>query len=372
MAALTVAPTPNQAFWMLAIGATEWGYTLALPALASLLLTKRRSAADRAGAAFGIAAAALALQPTLRGLLLSRRVPHELTAAFGDAPPRATPGDQPRPAPLVVTDLVRGVRSSHVCRNREVYVTRDGHPLHMDLYHAAGAQGNAPGVLVVHGGGWQNGDSRQLPALNRYLAARGYLVAAINYRLAPRYCFPAPRNDILAALFYLKANADRLGLDANRLALLGRSAGGHLALLVAYTAADPSIRGVVAFYAPTDLRWCYQHPANPAILDGHRVLREHLGGGLDTTGSLYDAASPINHVGPATPPTLLIHGARDEIVGFGESERLAKRLAQAGRPHLLLRFPWATHGCDANFSGPAGQISTYAIERFLAAVMGVP
>jgi acetyl esterase/lipase len=66
---------------------------------------------------------------------------------------------------------------------------------------------------------------------------------------------------------------------------------------------------------------------------------------------------------------LLIHGGRDELVFPAQSERLAARLAQAQRPHYFLRLPWATHGCDVHFSGPCGQISTYVIERFLAAVM---
>jgi dipeptidyl aminopeptidase/acylaminoacyl peptidase len=84
---------------------------------------------------------------------------------------------------------------------------------------------------------------------------------------------------------------------------------------------------------------------------------------------VYDAASPLNFVARGTPPTLLLHGGRDELVFPAQSERLAVRLTQAGRPHLFLRLPWATHGCDVNFSGPCGQISTYAIERFLAAVL---
>jgi acetyl esterase/lipase len=66
---------------------------------------------------------------------------------------------------------------------------------------------------------------------------------------------------------------------------------------------------------------------------------------------------------------LLLHGARDDLGLVEHSDRLAARLEQAEVPHVLLRLPWAPHGCDANFSGPCGQVSTYAIERFLAAVM---
>jgi acetyl esterase/lipase len=224
-------------------------------------------------------------------------------------------------------------------------------------------------VVVVHGGAWQRGDPSQLAPLNHYLAARGYQVAAISYRLSPAHPFPAAHDDVLAALAYLKKHAADLGLDPTRLALLGRSAGGQLALLAAYTAADPAIRGVVAFYAPTDMRYGYANPANPRVIDSRGVLEAYLGGGPDLASAAYDAASPVDFVGPATPPTLLIHGGRDELVSPRQSERLAERLARAGRPHLLLRLPWATHGCDFNFGGPSGQLSTYAVERFLAAVM---
>jgi acetyl esterase/lipase len=226
----------------------------------------------------------------------------------------------------------------------------------------------APCVVVVHGGSWQHGDSTQLTALNRYLAARGYVVAAINYRLLPDHPFPAGCDDLRAAIDYLKANAEAIGIDPQRIVLLGRSAGGQLALLVAYTAGDPAIRGAIGIYPAIDLVYAYQHPSDPRLLDGPAVLRAYLGGSPDQVPATYAAASPTSFVGPNTPPTLLIHGGGDELVSPAQSRRLAARLAHARRPHLLLQLPWATHGCDAHFSGPSGQLSTYAIERFLAAV----
>jgi acetyl esterase/lipase len=256
-----------------------------------------------------------------------------------------------------------------VRRSRYIYTTRGERAFQLDLYQPWDEHSLAPGVVVVHGGSWHHGDSGQIPALNSYLAARGYVVAAINYRLAPEHRFPAARDDVLAAIAYLKARAGDFGLDPNRLALLGRSAGGQLALLVAYTANDPAIRGVVSFYAPTDLRYGYAHPARVAVIDGIPLVESFLGGSPSTIPDIYDAASPITFA-KAAPPTLLIHGGRDELVSPIQSERLVARLQAAGRPHCYLRLPWATHGCDINFSGPSGQISTYAVERFLAAVMG--
>ena len=83
----------------------------------------------------------------------------------------------------------------------------------------------------------------------------------------------------------------------------------------------------------------------------------------------YRNSSPLNFVGPTTVPTLLIHGSIDPLVSVRQSARLDSALTAARRPHLFVKMPWATHGCDYVFTGPCGQISTYAVERFLAAVM---
>src|SRR5262249_50779241 len=152
--------------------------------------------------------------------------------------------------------------------------------------------------VVVHGGSWEHGDSTQLAALNRYLAARGYVVAAINYRLLPDHPFPAGRDDLLAAIGYLKANASAIGLDPERIVLLGRSAGGQLALRVAYTAGDPAIRGGIGIYPATDLAYAYANPCDVRLLDGRAVVRAYLGGSPDQIPEAYAAASPITFAGP--------------------------------------------------------------------------
>lgn len=115
----------------------------------------------------------------------------------------------------------------------------------------------------------------------------------------------------------------------------------------------------------------YANPANPAVIDSRGVLDAYLGGSPAEAPAAYRTASPITFVGPVTPPTLVIHGGRDELVSVVQSERLAARLARTKTPHPLLRLPWATHGCHFNFSEPCGQLSTDAIERFLAAVTRV-
>jgi acetyl esterase/lipase len=369
VALLALVPAPTTFLWMLAIGVTEWGYLSAPVPLLLFLPGWRSTRSGRIGAGFGLAASVLLLITPLRACLVARALPARLVTAFGESSPRSTSDTPPRSMPLVAADLVVGVASPQVQKSSRIYSTAEGDTLSLDLYTPRTAQGPAPGVIVIHGGGWRNGDSGELSGLNVYLAARGYLVASINYRLSPRARFPAAREDVKAAIAYLKVHAAELGLDPERLVLLGRSAGGQLALLVAYTIDDPSIRGVIAFYAPADLGYSYAHPANRWVIDSRGLLEGYIGGPPDRFSAAYDTASPIRFIGPHIPPTLLIHGGRDELVSFEQSERLAARLAESGASHFLLRLPWATHGCDVHFNGPCGQITTYAVERFLAYVM---
>jgi acetyl esterase/lipase len=194
----------------------------------------------------------------------------------------------------------------------------------------------------------------------------------MNYRLAPKWKFPASRDDVLAAIAYLKVYSKELGLDASRLALLGRSSGGQLALLAAYTANEPAIRGVISVYGPTDLRYGYDNPAHKQLVDTRGVLEAYLGGPPEKADEAYFAASPINFVSSGSPPTLLIHGSHDGHVSPEESVRLEAKLQESAVKHLFLRLPWATHGCDWSFNGPCGQVTTYAVEQFLDRVMRVP
>ncbi|WP_438011103.1 alpha/beta hydrolase [Sorangium sp. So ce321] len=367
VAVLGIFKVPLGVLWKPAVAATEWGHALAVIPLLALLLLPAGPGAKR-WIALGLTALAvpLLLSSLARALVCAKRVEGELAARFGAAAPRELPGAPARPAPIVPGDLL-SVSTPRVAPTRYVYREVEEGALHLDLYRRADVPGPLPVVVVIHGGSWNSGDSSQLAWLNGYLAARGLAVAAIDYRLAPRHTFPAQRDDVLAAVTWLQENAARLELDPSRVALLGRSAGGQLALLAAYTAGDPAIRGAVALYAPSDLNWSWEHPTNPLVLDSPKTLREYLGGTPAQVKERYDAASAIDFVVPGSPPTLLIHGTRDELVYAEQSRRLERRLAEASVPHLLLELPWATHGCDANPAGPGGQITTWAVERFLAA-----
>jgi acetyl esterase/lipase len=307
--------------------------------------------------------------PVVRAAEMSRALPGEFDARFGaERRARAHVAEDPREEPLVFPELLRPLRLPPVRFEERVFRTAGDEQLSLDVYRPAYEHGPLPGLIVVHGGNWQSSSTNEFVALNAYLAGRDFVVVAINYRAAPQP-FPAGRDDVLAAIAYLKVYGPQFGLDPSQIALLGRSEGGQLALLAAYTAGDPSIRGVISIYGPTDLQFGYEHPAPAALFDTRAVLNDYLGGGPADAADAYFAASPINFVTGSSPPTLLIHGMRDALVPAEQSARLEDRLQKAGVKHMFVRLPWATHGCDKSFGGPCGQIATYAVERFLDGVM---
>jgi acetyl esterase/lipase len=361
-----VAPTAW--LWIVAILAAEWGHYGAVICLLLIVVALRTHARFRIAVAIISACAAMFfLVPLGRAVAIGRTLPQICTAAFGDSGAQRDGG---RKVPLSVLDLFRDVSRGAVDVTEHVYAQNGSKQLKLDLYRARNRSAPAPLILVIHGGSWNGGSKQQLPAINRYLASEGFVVASINYRHAPKSPFPAAVDDIFRALDFLKGRAAEFGIDPARAVLIGRSAGGQLAVSAAYAGRDPSIRGVVSFYGPTDLVLGYEKPSAPGVLDSRRVLRDYLAGTPAEKPDAYAAASPLNFVGPATPPTLLIHGALDGMVWVKHSELLTARLDFAERPHLFLRLPWATHGCEANLSGPSGQLSLYAIDRFLAAVVG--
>ena len=373
IAALTRVEAPTDFLWKLTIAATEGGPWLLAAALLPAIPRGGQGSLGKLGGVMGLAAAALLVFPIYQAQKVAETLPDSVVSAFGETTrERGRFSEDPRPAPFALGDMFGAVHSRPVRLEERTFATSGGETLTLDIFRPGYVHGPLPGVLVLHGGSWQDGDRRDRIALNGYLAARDYLVFSINYRLAPKWKFPAGRDDVLSAIAYLKVYAKELNLDATRLALLGRSGGGQLALLAAYTAGEPSIRGVISVAAPTDLRYNYENPARRGLLDTRAALESYLGGTPSTADGAYFAASPINFVSAGSPPTLLIHGLQDGHVSPEESARLEARLQKASVKNMFVRLPWATHGCDWSFNGPCGQITTYAVEQFLDRVMATP
>jgi acetyl esterase/lipase len=350
---LTVFRAPAYPLWIVAIFVSEYGHIFAPICLGIFFWKPSHLSWLIAGIFFAV--------PLVRAVSLASALPAQLQAAYG--PTTIRPGQRTRP--LVFKELFTGIPVAPMLVRTTVYAAPNGLPLKMDLYGVRPGA-SQPALLVIHGGSWAEGTRDQLPTLNHYLAARGVLVAAIDYRLARVAHFPAPIEDVRAAIAYLKSHANELGFDGRNVVLLGRSAGGQIALYSAYTLHDPAIRGVIGFYAPADMEFAFLHPSNPLVMDSPRVLRNYVG-----SDRLEDfrRASAVQTAGPDAPPTLLIHGNPDSLVWITHSEHLKEKLRALGRRVYFLRLPWATHGADYIFNGPSGQLSTYAIERFLAAVV---
>ena len=350
----------------LTVAVREYGYALALVGLTGAGLGWRSSRYGRISCAMGVLGATVMAIPLVEASILAQRLPERLAEAFG-APRR----DQLNGAkPLQIPRLAR---VSPILRRKQsirtiVFSSPDGHDLKLDLYRHPEQGGDLPLIVVIPGGRWQEADRGKFWPLNRHLASRGYAVAAVEYRVAPRHKFPAAAEDVRSAVSYLRENAAEFGVDPNRIVLLGRSGGAQLALLVAYDEVDPSIRGVVSLYGPTDLVTAYHQPTPPRLLDVKDTLEKYLAGNPTTAETNYRNASPINFVGSESPPTLLVHGSKDNMVRSEQSQGLAARLRTASPKHFLLVLPWATHGFDFNMNGPGGQLSTFAIEWFLSVV----
>ena len=256
-----------------------------------------------------------------------------------------------------------------------LFAAPDGHPLRLDVYEPREGEGLRPAIVVVHGGAWFHGDKSDYAfgLHDRWLAGQGYVVFDVQYRLTGRW--PAPLSDVKCAVRWVRANAARYQVDPTRIALIGRSAGGHLALMAAYTANDPGyppscfgddgnlpgderVQAVIASYAPTDLR-LWQAERGGAI--------DHLLGGLpDEIPDVYRGASPVSHVRPGLPPTMVIHGQRDRTVPPAHSELLVNALRAAGVTTVALRIPWGRHGVDSLLVGLTGPMIQYDVDRFLA------
>jgi acetyl esterase/lipase len=355
---LTVFKAPDWVSWKLVILAGEFGYWVALlpvaVAIAAGMAGRGTGPGTAATVALALAGALLLLQPCFQAWLIGRVLPADLERSLG----RVSLARRP----FAVRQLF-GAAPEVVAKETFAY----SGALQLDFYRAA-RRGSAPCVLVVHGGGWDDGERGQIPAFNFWLAAQGYAVADLSYRLAPQDRWPAPREDLTAAVAFVESRAQELGVDRSRLVILGRSAGGQIAEATAYPMRDPAIRGVVGLYAPADLNFAYAWAREDDALKSPHLLRQYLGGPPGAAAAAYASASAIGFVDAATPPTLLVHGRLDTLVWSRQSERLAARLAGVGVRHYFLSLPWATHAVEYNLNGPSGQLTAYALAWFLAAV----
>jgi len=203
--------------------------------------------------------------------------------------------------------------------------------------------------------------------------------------------------DVKRAIAWMKANATRYGVNPEKIVLGGGSAGGHLAQLAAYTPGHPeltpedlkgtdlSVCGVISYYGFTDVLAMYQYMNMQPLEDpppvpvgtnlgpngGMRYMGRFdilLGGWPEEAPEVYPLVSPLTHVQPSCPPTLLIQGEQDIFCSADATRAHHTKLIEAGVPAVNVIFPYTNHAFDLLFSqmNPAAQSALYDVDRFLA------
>lgn len=223
-------------------------------------------------------------------------------------------------------------------------------PLMLDLHLPVG-RGPWPVIVYLHGGAWCSGSRLGLPPtvdradFHARLLGRDYAIAEVDYRLSAEAAYPAPLDDVLDALRWLSFWSPKLGIDAERMSLLGESAGAHLALMAAL--AEPTmIDAVIDWYGPTDLVLAVQ--SSPVELPDDPVVQMLGGVGPDLIERAR-LASPLHQLHAECPPVIALHGTKDEAVPYGDSVALTDALTRLGVHNQLLPVEGAGHvfaGCS--------------------------
>lgn len=278
---------------------------------------------------------------------------------------------------LGFSDVV-GARAAEEARVvRDVEYARVGDlRLALDL-HLPARPGRPKLIVWVHGGAWRSGSRESMPL--GALVEHGYAVASVDYRLTPVAPFPAQVHDIKAAVRYLRANQDKLGVDASRVAIAGDSAGGHLAALVGVSSGVAELEGevgehrdqssavqaIVNFFGPTNLTTILEQSTPHGL--GVRVpaLQLLLGGQPEDKPELARLASPVEHVDASDPPLLLVHGDQDPQVPINQSHELAGRYEALELPVKFEVVHGAAHGGEAFFDERRMKLVAEFLDRHL-------
>lgn len=248
--------------------------------------------------------------------------------------------------------------------------------LQLDLYRPKILGKPTPVLVFIHGGAWTSGKRSDYRIYGIDFAKRGYIVASVTYRLSQEAPFPAAVEDVKCAVRFLRANAKQYNIDPDKMAAIGGSAGGHLAMMIGYSSDVPELEGsggnagvssrvqaVVDLYGPTDLTTDFARAAKP-------VLKFFGNKKYDQAADQYKLASPLAHVSKDDPPTLILHGTIDNVVQIDQSDILADKLKEQGVPYVYDRLPGWPHAMD--LAQPVNDRCQWLMEHFLARYVPVP
>ncbi len=238
-------------------------------------------------------------------------------------------------------------------------------PLHLDAYRPVLAEDHrVPLVVMIHGGGWHQGGRFDM-GLTRwagYLASAGMAVISVDYRLAPATHYPDSFQDCIDAIDWAVEHASELGADPERIGLWGDSAGGHLVLLLGTSQTREAfsgprlrtggqrLRGVVAWYPPTDLIRLHRAETSGQLNAG--TVRSFVGGDPAADPERGRETAPCEQAHAGIPPTLILQGTRDLLVPHTQATSFADRLSEVGASCELHVVEGAVHGFDRVGPGP--------------------
>ncbi len=222
---------------------------------------------------------------------------------------------------------------------------------------------NPPLIIYVHGGAWRAGSKSDVPVAA--LLDHGFAIASVDYRLSTQARFPAQIHDIKAAIRFLRANATRLQVNAGKIAIIGSSAGGHLAALVGVTNGHKELEGtigdnldqssdvscIVSFYGASNLQSILGQSTEFGLTVRIPALKLLLGDVPEQKPDLAMLASPVAHLDKGDPPLLLIHGDADPQMPVTQSREFAKAYETKKLPVTFITMPGSKHG-GAEFYAP--------------------
>lgn len=237
------------------------------------------------------------------------------------------------------------------------YATYGDRALQLDLYSPKSIDSPVPGVIVVHGGGWHSGTRQKFARIAEELAYRGFVAATISYRLADEAAFPAGVQDCNAATRWMRANAKELGVDPDRIAAIGGSAGGHLVGLMGtapqikdfqgnggHNDASSAVQAVICLAGPFELAFgpvAEKSINEPDESNANRWFRTDI----TKNKALFELASPYTHISKRTPPTYFLTGEYDNI---HLNDQSMKKLRSHGIPTGQIVYRYGRHGCWNN------------------------
>ncbi|MFL5732724.1 MAG: alpha/beta hydrolase fold domain-containing protein [Chloroflexia bacterium] len=296
---------------------------------------------------------------TVRGLAAFTALTLIVALWIGLAPRVLLPGGTPDAGRAGLSVPAAQIEPGSIRRD-VTYCTAGGVDLKLDLYFPYAFEDKPwPVAVFVHGGGYTSGDKKSVAVGGGQLRDRGYLLASVNYRLAPQYKWPAQIEDVKCAVRYLRANAAALNLDPNRIGAFGDSAGGHLVSLLGLTGPDAGFEGTGGYASQSSRVRAVADLYGPADFTGFNLglyspdlVQLILGTTPAKAQQTLKRASSVNYVSGDAPPFLIIQGDKDQIVPASQSRELYDKLKEAGAPATLVMVKNAGHG----FLPAGGQI----------------